>query len=104
MGYGRHHKFSKHLAFGAGGHLRSNNPDDQEKAIVYNELVANAVELQTVVDQSQALHTLKSKGVNFRTSDLAFLSLYATSKLKRLGDYPTDLKPEAMPTCTALSQ
>lgn len=25
----RHHKFSKHLAFGAGGHLRSNNPADE---------------------------------------------------------------------------
>ena len=100
----RHHKFSKHLAFGAGGHLRSNNPADQEKAIVYNELVTNAVALQTVVDQTQALHTLKSKGISIRTSDLAFLSPYATSKLKRFGDYPTDLKPEAMPTCTNLPQ
>jgi hypothetical protein len=47
---------------------------------------------------------LKSKGINFRPSDLAFLSPYATSKLKRFGDYPTDLKPEAMPTCTTLPQ
>ena len=98
----RHHKFSKHLAFGAGGHLRSNNPADQEKAIVYNELVANAVALQTVVDQTQALHKLKSNGIGIRPSDLAFLSPYATSKLKRFGDYRTDLKPEAMPTCTSL--
>jgi TnpA family transposase len=98
----RHHKFSKHLTFGAGGHLRSNDPADQEKAIVYNELVTNAVALQNVVDQTQALHTLKSKGVNIRPADLAFLSPYATSKLKRFGDYPTDLKPEAMPTRTTL--
>src|SRR5450830_992150 len=98
----RHHKFAKHLAFGAGGHLRSNNPSDQEKAIIYNELVTNAVALQNVVDQTQALHTLKSKGVNIRAADLAFLSPYATSKLKRFGDYPTDLKPEAMPTRTTL--
>jgi hypothetical protein len=87
-----------------GGYLRSNNPADQEKAIVYNELVTNAVALQTVVDQTQALHALKSKGVSIRTSDLAFLSPYATSKLKRFGDYPTNLKPEAMPTCTTLPQ
>jgi TnpA family transposase len=98
----RHHKFSKHLTFGAGGHLRSNDPADQEKAIVYNELVTNAVALQNVVDQTQALHTLKSKGVNIRPADLAFLSPYATSKLKRFGDYPTDLKPEAMPARTTL--
>jgi TnpA family transposase len=98
----RHHKFAKHLAFGAGGHLRSNDPADQEKAIVYNELVTNAVALQNVVDQTQALHTLKSKGINIRATDLAFLSPYATSKLKRFGDYPTDLKPEAMPARTTL--
>ena len=98
----RHHKFAKHLAFGSGGHLRSNNPADQEKAIVYNELVANAVALQNVVDQTQALHALKSQGVSIRPADLAFLSPYATSKLKRFGDYPTDLKPERMPTQTAL--
>jgi TnpA family transposase len=98
----RHHKFSKHLAFGAGGHLRSNDPADQEKAIVYNELVANAVALQNVVDQTQAIHTLKAKGVSIRPADLAFLSPYATSKLKRFGEYPTDLKPEAMPTRTTL--
>ena len=98
----RHHKFAKHLAFGAGGHLRSNNPADQEKAIVYNELVTNAVALQNVVDQTQALHTLKSKGVNICAADLAFLSPYATSKLKRFGDYPTNLNPEPMPTRTTL--
>jgi hypothetical protein len=28
--------------------------------------------------------------------------IYATSKLKRFGDYPTDLKPEAMPARTTL--
>lgn len=98
----RHHKFSKHLAFGAGGHLRSNDPADQEKAIVYNELVANAVALQNVVDQTQAIHTLKAKGVSIRPADLAFLSPYATSKLKRFGEYPTDMKPDAMPTRTTL--
>jgi TnpA family transposase len=98
----RHHKFSQHLAFGSGGHLRSNNPADQEKAIVYNELVTNAVALQNVVDQTQALHMLKADGVSIRPADLAFLSLFATSKLKRFGDYSIDLKPESMSTCMAL--
>jgi len=57
----RHHRFAKHLAFGEHGLLRSNDPDDQEKAIVYNELVANAVVLQTVVDQTQAIHALSAE-------------------------------------------
>ncbi len=98
----RHHKFAKHLAFGGDGLFRTNDPADQEKAIVYNELVANAVALQTVVDQTQALHALKSNGVPIDLGDLAFLSPYPTSKLKRFGDYPTNLKPEAMPATTAL--
>lgn len=87
----RHHKFAKHLAFGGDGLFRTNDPADQEKAIVYNELVANAVALQTVVDQTQALHALKSDGVRIDLADLAFLS-----------PYPTNLIPEAMPITTTL--
>ena len=98
----RHHKFAKHVAFGAGGHLRSPDPADQEKAIVCNELVANAVALQNVVDQTQALHALKAMGVAVRPTDLAFLSPYATSKLKWFGDYPTNLNPAPLPKLTTL--
>lgn len=39
----REYKFAKNFAFGSGGHLRLNDPSDQEKAIVYNELVTNAL-------------------------------------------------------------
>ncbi len=99
---GRMCQESRHRLMDTGGHLRANGPADQEKAIVYNELVTNAVALQNVVDQTQALHTLKSNGVSIRPADLAFLSPYATSKLKRFGDYPTDLQPEAMPIRTTL--
>jgi TnpA family transposase len=49
-----------------------------------------------------ALHALKSKGGRIGLADLAFLSPYPTSKLKRFCDYPTNLKPEAMPTTTTL--
>jgi hypothetical protein len=75
----------------------TNDPADQEKAVVYNELVANAVALQNVVDQTHALHALKSEGARISSTDLAFLSPYATSKIKRFGDYPTHLKPDPMP-------
>jgi TnpA family transposase len=57
----RHHKFARHLAFSAGGHLRSSDPPDQEESIVYNELVTNAVAVQNVVDQTQELHMLSPK-------------------------------------------
>jgi Tn3 transposase DDE domain len=70
---------------------------DQEKAVVYKELVANAVVIQNVVDQTNALHLLRSEGAIIRHSDLTFLSPYATSNLNRFGDYPTDLRPEPVP-------
>jgi TnpA family transposase len=92
----RHHRFAKHLAFGGEGLLRSNDPADQEKAIVYNELVANAVALQNVVDQTQALHALAAEGVAINHADLAFLSPYATSNLKRFGDYPQPTWPQKL--------
>lgn len=98
----RHHRFAKHLCFGGEGYLRTNDSAEPEKAIVYNELVANAVALQTVVDQTQALHALKSEGAPIRHADLAFLSPYATSHLKRFGDYPTDLTPDPVPVIRAL--
>jgi TnpA family transposase len=98
----RHHRFAKHLCFGGEGYLRTNDPADQEKAIVYNELVANAVALQNVVDQTRALHALKSEGAPICHADLAFLSPYPTSHLKRFGDYPTDLVPEPLPVLRAL--
>lgn len=70
--------------------------------VVYNELVANAVALQNVTDQPQAILRLKAKGVSIRPGDLAFLRPYVTSKLKLFGEYPTDLKPQAMPDRTTL--
>jgi hypothetical protein len=42
--------------------------------IVYNELVANAVVLQNIVNQTNALHLLRSEGALIRHVDLTFLS------------------------------
>ena len=52
--------------------------------------------LQNVVDQTKALHQLKDEGVPISTDDLAFLSPYATSKLKRFGTYSTHFAPEPL--------
>jgi TnpA family transposase len=60
----RSHQFSKFLNFGSEGGLKTNSPEDQEKAIVYNELVVNAVAVQTVADQTQALHELRRRGID----------------------------------------
>jgi len=93
----RSHQFTKYLNFGGEGGLRTNDPADQEKAIVYNELVANAVALQTVADQTQALHELRRRGVEVSAADLAYFSPYPTSRLKRFGEYPATVKVDPRP-------
>jgi hypothetical protein len=79
----RNHQFAKFLNFGGEGVLKTNNPADQEKAIVYNELVANAVAAQTVNDLTHALNKLHDRGINIAAEDLAHFSPYPTSKVKR---------------------
>jgi TnpA family transposase len=93
----RSHQFAKYLNFGSEGGLKTNSPADQEKAIVYNELVANAVALQTVADQTEALHQLRRQGIEIPMEDLTYFSPYPTSKVKRFGEYPARIRTEAGP-------
>jgi hypothetical protein len=70
-----------------------------------------------LLDRSTSLHLTRPSerwlGVSFvvvesgsvavaATKPLALPSLYANSRLKRFGDYPNYLKPEATPTRTTL--
>lgn len=97
------HRFSKWLLFGGQGVLRSNDPAEYEKAVHYNELVANAVMLQTVADQTQAVHQLIEEGYPVRAQDLERLSPYATQHLKRFGTYPDDFAPAEPRPATSLA-
>lgn len=83
--------FAKWLFFGGEGVIADNDPEEQEKAIKYNDLVANAVIFQNVVDQSRILHELMTEGYMVRREDVAALSPYLTSHIKRFGDYVIDL-------------
>ncbi len=85
------------MNFGSEGGLKTNSPEDQEKAIVYNELVANAVAVQTVADQTQALHELWRRGIEIAAEDLAHFTPYPTSRVKRFGEYPTRISIEVPP-------
>jgi TnpA family transposase len=92
----RSHQFSKFLNFGSEGGLKTNSPEDQEKAIVYNELVVNAVAVQTVADQTQALHELRRRGIEIAAEDLAHFSPYPTNRVKRFGEYPARISTEIL--------
>ena len=88
--------FSKWFCFGGEGVIASNDPEQQEKTIKYGDLVANAIIFHNVVDLTEVLLGLRKEGFFWKREDLASLSPYLTSHIKRFGDYLIDL--DAIPT------
>jgi hypothetical protein len=88
--------FAKYLSFG-GDVIPDNEPEEQQKRLRFNDLIASAVILQNTVDMMQTLHDLEAEGHPFEVSDVAYLSPYPTSGLKRFGDYYLDLKQAPEP-------
>ncbi len=84
------HYFAKWLNFG-GEILQENDPEEQEKLIKYNNLVANALIFQNVIDQTRIIKNLMNEGFTVSPEDLKRLSPYQTAHVKRFGDYVVDL-------------
>lgn len=70
--------FSKWLFFGGDGIISENDPEEQEKRIKYNDLVANAVIFQNVCDITLILWELSKEGYVFSKEDIVMLSPYLT--------------------------
>ena len=87
--------FAKFFSFG-GDVIAVNEPDEQQKRLRYNDLVASAMILQNTVDMMRTLRVLESEGWKIDSEDLSFLSPYLVGHLKRFGDYSLRLnrKPE----------
>jgi TnpA family transposase len=83
--------FAKWSFFGGEGVIADNDPEEQEKAIKYNDLVANAIILHNVVDMTCVLRTLIDEGYQVKRDDVASCSPYITRQIKRFGDYDVDL-------------
>lgn len=78
--------FAKWLSFG-GDVIAVNEPDEQQKRLRYNDLIASALILQNTVDMMRTLHSLRREGWNISTEDVSFLSPYLVGHVKRFGDY-----------------
>ena len=89
--------FSKWSFFGGEGVIAENDPEAQEKIIKYNDLVANALIFQNVADQTRILSELRKEGYPVLREDVATLSPYLTSHIKRFGDYVIDLSSVPQP-------
>jgi TnpA family transposase len=84
--------FSKWLLFGGEGLIPDLDPEDREKRLKFNQLLAGSVVLQNVADMTRALRSLAEEGYPLRREDVAQLSPYLTEHVKRFGDYVVDLK------------
>ncbi len=91
-----YHKLEDWIRFGSRYLVVSNDPDEMEKAIKYNDLIANCIMLQNVIDITNICHELQKEGYVFTAEDLSNLSPYMTEHIKRFGEYILDLikKPE----------
>jgi TnpA family transposase len=78
--------FSKWLSFG-GDVIGENDPDEQQKRLRYNDMVASSVILQNTVDMMRILQKLAREGWQFNDEDVSFLSPYLTSNVKRFGEF-----------------
>lgn len=82
--------FSKWLSFG-GDVIAENDPDEQQKRLRYNDMVASSVILQNTVDMMRILQKLAREGWQFTDDDVSFLSPYLTSNVKRFGEFSLKL-------------
>jgi hypothetical protein len=76
-----YHGFAGWLFLGREDVISDNDSEDQEKLIKYNDLVANAVIFQNVVDVSRVLPELLAEGHPVKREDVAALGPYLPDTL-----------------------
>lgn len=79
-------------SFGALELVASNDENEMEKAVKYNDIITNSVILQNIIDMSDIIHQLTQEGADIREDDITFLSPYLTEHIKRFGDYLIDMR------------
>lgn len=79
------------ILFGSKVIVASNDPDEMEKAVKYNALIANCIVLHNIIDYSYSIHQLQQEGYDIVKEDVARISPYLTEHLKRFGDYVLDM-------------
>lgn len=96
--------FSAWLRFGNGGVLADNDSVEQEKLIKINNLLANLVIFHNALDIADVVRTLVAEGWTITAEDLAGLSPYLRTHIRRFGAYATDelgTEPEALEAALA---
>ncbi len=84
--------FSKWLLFGGDGIVPDLDPEDREKRLKFNQILADSLVLQNAADMTRVLRSLAGEGYPLRREEVAQLSPYLTEHIKRFGDYVVDLE------------
>ncbi len=77
-------------AFGSDILVASNDEIVMEKAVKYNDILANAIMLQNVSDMTDIIGDLIDEGHKITKEDMSYLCPYWTEHLKRFGDIVMD--------------
>ncbi|MEU8108623.1 Tn3 family transposase [Nonomuraea muscovyensis] len=80
--------FSKWLGFG--GVLADNDPEEQEKLIKFNTLLANLVIFHNALNISDIVRQLVAEGWRITTDQLGQIAPYLRAHISRFGAYATD--------------
>ncbi|MFD0662317.1 Tn3 family transposase [Thermocatellispora tengchongensis] len=80
--------FSKWLGFG--GVLADNDPEEQEKLIKFNTLLANLVVSHNALDISDIVRQLVAEGWSITADQLGRMAPYLRAHISRFGAYATD--------------
>jgi len=87
--------FSEWLAFGNPYTMvASNDPDEHEKAVKYNDIICNCVMFQNVLDMSDVILQLHEEGHPISKKPLARGSPLMTEHLNRFGEYVVHMDTE----------
>ena len=86
-----YNSLSDWVRFGSKKLVATNEPDEMEKSIKYNQIITNSMMLQDIVDMTNILHELKDEGYQYTKEDVSYLSPYMREHYKRFGEYVLDL-------------
>lgn len=81
--------FSKWIGFG--GVLADNDPEEQEKLIKFNTLLANLVVFHNALDISDIVRQLVAEGWTITADQLGQIAPYLRAHISRFGAYATDV-------------
>jgi hypothetical protein len=95
------HGFANWLSFGREV-LAHNDPVHQEMIVKFNELMANCAIYSTALDIMVAANELFAAGYPVNWEDLATVTPYITSKIRRFSDWILDLTPPPEGTLVTL--